>query len=176
MTTLRTSVFLATALFAVVVPAAAQPRPVTVAFGATYFREQPPGDFPAETYDTGWAVSVGDTIWKGLGAVFDAGANKRTNFFDEEQKLTYYLFGARYDITESGWLRTYGQVLFGRETFTEPGFTEHGFAIQPGGGIDVYVWHGIGGRLQVDYRITDYDEARFKDWRVFFGGVAAFGW
>jgi len=151
-------------------------RSVTAAFGATYLKEQPPGDFPAETYDTGWAVAIGGTFWKGLGGVFDFGANRKTNIVDEEQEIEYYLFGPRYDITSSRWLRTYGQVLFGRETFTEPGFSERGLAIQPGGGVDVYVWRGIGARFQIDYRITDYDEARFKDWRVFFGGVVAIGW
>lgn len=155
---------------------AQDPRPLTVAAGATYLREQPPGDFPAETWDTGWAVAVGYTVWKGLGGVFDFGANKKTNLIGEEQELTYYLYGVRYDITSSRWLRTYAQTLFGRETFSEPGFTEHGFAIQPGGGVDVYFWKGVGARVQVDYRITDYDEARFKDWRVFGGGVFAFGW
>jgi hypothetical protein len=157
-------------------PAFAQDKPLTVAFGATYFREQPPGDFPAETYDTGWAVAVSDTLWKGIGAVFDLGANKRTNLVAEQQELKYYLFGARYDITSSRWLRTYGQALFGRETFTEPGFTENGFAMQPGAGVDIYAWAGIGARVQVDYRVTKYEDATFKDWRVFFGGVAAFGW
>lgn len=165
-------------LFTVVsLPAAAQEtRSVTVAAGVTTFREQPPGDFPAETYDTGWAVAVSGTFWKGLGGVFDFGANKKTNIVGEQQELEYFLFGPRYDITSSRWLRTFGQVLFGRETFTEPGFSEQGFAIQPGGGVDVYAWRGIGARVQVDYRITDYDEARFKDWRVFFGGVFAYGW
>jgi len=154
----------------------AQDKPLTVAAGATYFREQPPGDFPAETYDTGWAIAASYTVWRGLGGVFDFGANKKTNIFSEEQKLEYYLFGPRYDITSSRWLRTYGQVLFGRETFTEPGFTEKGFAIQPGGGVDVYAWRGVGARFQVDYRLADYDGARFKDWRVFAGGVVAIGW
>jgi len=177
MTRLVTSFALLSALLCMTAPAAAQEtRSITVAAGATTLREQPPGDFPAETYDTGWAFAVSGTFWKGLGGVFDFGANKKSNIVDEEQKLDYYLFGPRYDITSSRWLRTYGQVLFGRETFTEPGFSERGFAIQPGGGVDVYAWRGIGARFQVDYRITDYDEARFKDWRVFFGGVVAIGW
>ena len=126
---------------------AQEPRPLTVAGGATYLREQPPGDFPAETYDTGWAVMVSYTVWKGLGGVFDVGANKKVNLVGEKQELTYHLYGVRYDITSSRWLRTYGQVLFGRETFREPGFTEDGFAIQPGGVAYVYVWKGLGARV-----------------------------
>jgi hypothetical protein len=171
------ALLVASALLLTVTPARAQDtRPLTVAAGVTTLREQPPGGFEAQTYDTGWAVAVSYTVWKGLGGAFDFGANRKTNVVGEKQELSYYLVGPRYDILPTPWLRAFGHVLFGRETFTEPGFTEDGFAIQPGGGVDVYAWRGAGARVQVDYRTTDYDGARFKDWRVFVGGVYAFGW
>jgi hypothetical protein len=164
-------------LLAASVPAFAQDaRPLTVSAGITTFRQQPPGPFDAQTYDRGWAFAASYVVWKRLGGVFDMGANSRTNLVGEEQNLKYYLSGVRYDLVNARRLRAYGQVLFGRETFSEPGFTEDGFAIQPGGGVDVYVWRGLGVRAQVDYRSTDYDGARYSAWRVFLGGVAAFGW
>lgn len=171
------TLLVASTLLAASVPAFAQDaRPLTVSAGITSFREQPPGPFEAVTYDRGWAFAASYTVWKGLGGVFDMGRNSKTNLVGEEQELKYYLFGVRYDLLHSRRLRAYGQVLFGRETFSEPGLTEDGFAIQPGGGLDVYVWRGLGARAQVDYRSTDYDGARYRDWRMFLGGVAAFGW
>ncbi len=80
-----------------------------------------------------------------------------------------YLFGARYDVKRVRRLAAFGQVLFGPEEFTEPGFSERGFAFQPGGGVDVSLWKGLGARAEVDYRVTKFDQATFKGWRVVAG-------
>lgn len=162
-------------------PAIAQEhRPLTVAVGSTTLSEDPPGTFfPSVDYDRGWAVSVSYTfLWNKLGAVADFGANKRFNFFDEEQELKYYLFGARYNIMKTRWLVPYAVALAGREEFTEPGLIDEGTAFQVGGGVDALLWKGIGARGEVDYQIVKYDgdQGRYKNWRIFVGGVVAIGW
>lgn len=178
MTKILISLALALGMLITARPAQAQDaKPLTVAVGTTSLREQPPGDFEATEYDRGWAVLASYTFfWDRIGVAVDFGANKHTNIVGEPQELKYRLVGARYDIARTRWLVPYAQVLFGREEFSEPGFVETGFATQIGGGVDAFVWKGIGGRAQVDYRITDYDGAKFKDWRVFLGGVVAIGW
>jgi len=162
-------------------PAIAQDRrPLTVAVGMTTLSEDPPGAvFPSVDYDRGWAVSVSYTfLWDRLGAVADFGSNKRTNFFDEEQELTYYLFGARYDLANWLGLVPYAVGLVGREKFTEPGLADEGTAFQVGGGVDALLWKGIGARGEVDYQIVKYDgdQGRYRNWRIFVGGVVAIGW
>jgi hypothetical protein len=167
-----TSVSVAAAALVVATAADAQDvKRLTVAAGAAAFREQPPGDSPATTYDTGWTVAANYLVlWDRLGAVVDIGVNKRTNIVGEREEVKAYLFGARYDLTRAGRFTLFGQGLLGREKFTEPGFSEHGFAFQPGAGVDISLWKGLGARAEVDYRVTTFDEATFKAWRVVAGG------
>ena len=79
--------------------------------------------------------------------------------------------GVRYLLIRSGRVTTFAQMLFGSETFTEPGFEEMGFAMQPGGGLDYRVWAGAGLRIQGDFRLSRQGDATVKDWRRFVGGV-----
>jgi hypothetical protein len=174
---LTTAALVLISLVASARPAAAQtPGSVAIAFGATTFREDPPGDvFPAVTYDTGWAIHGSYVfLWNGrIGPAVDFGANRRDNIVGERQTLDAWLVGARVELTRSRWLTTFAHGLVGRETFEEPGFKETGLAIQPGAGADVILWKGLAVRAQVDHRIVKYpgDDGRYRDWRMFVGGV-----
>ena len=155
--------------------AAAQTRGVvSAAAGVTWLSEDPPGDFfPAQSYDTGWAVNASYTfLWKErVGPAFDIGRNERSNIVGETQALSAWLVGARIDIVRTRWFTPFAHVLFGQETFEEPGFSETGFAIQPGGGVDVALWKGLGIRAQGDYRFVEYDgdDGRYRNARAFLG-------
>ena len=147
---------------------------VAAAAGVTSLREDPPGDvFPAQSYDAGWTVTGSYTfLWKQrIGPVVDLGRNERANLAGEAQTLSAWLIGARIDIISTRWFTPFAHALIGQETFEEPGFSETGLAIQPGGGVDVTLWKGLGIRAQGDYRFVQYDgdEGRYRNARAFLG-------
>ena len=92
------------------------------------------------------------------------------------QTLASYLGGIRV-AQGGGRAAPFAQVLAGLEHFSEPGFAQTGFAVQPGGGIDVAVTGRLALRGQVDYRWvrvgagSGAPAATFKEWRVGIGVV-----
>jgi len=91
------------------------------------------------------------------------------------QSLYGFLGGARFSFHRSAGFVPFGQVVAGVEQYSEPGFSEHGFAIQPGGGIELPIRAGLAARAQVDFRIAQEQGQTFKEFRIG-GGVAIRVW
>jgi hypothetical protein len=128
--------------------AQAAPRRATLAIGYSALRET--GDAPA-TYPAGWVVAVASAPAGGIGLVGEIGANYRAPA-GLRQTLSSYQGGARVALT--GRLTGFVQFLAGLERFSEPGFQQNGFALQPGGGVDVPITGRASLRGQADYRIV----------------------
>jgi hypothetical protein len=71
-------------------------------------------------------------------------------------------------------MQLFAQALVGAENFRVPGFTETGFAFQPGGGADLPFTKSLKARAQADYRLahqgkenTTFHEFRFAASIVF---------
>ena len=165
------------AFFAIVVtcaiagPALAQDAPrATIAGGYTYLREQGPSGFDPETYSKGWAAAVSYRVAGRLSGIGEIGVSYRTNSFDECAKLLGGFGGVRYDVFRLGRSTVFAQALAGVERFSEPGFSESGFAMQVGAGIDVPIRSAWFGRIQADYRRASQTAGNFNEVRVFVGG------
>ena len=155
-------------------PAFAQGEPrATVAGGYVYLKERGAGDLEDPAYPLGWMA--GGTFRLGssrLAAAGEFGVSSRKNAFDETQRLTGLLGGARFTLVQARRVRLFAQALAGLERFSEPGFAESGVAIQPGGGIDLHLSARWFVRAQGDYRWSQTGDATFHTWRV----VAGLGW
>ena len=152
-------------------PAFAQDEPrVSVAGGYAFFREQGPGGLDPATYPIGWVATGGWRIGSSrLVAVGEVGMSLRQNVFDETQRVLGVLGGGRYALTRSARMTTFAQALVGIERFSEPGFTESGFAVQPGAGVDLKIGSRVFLRAQGDYRMSRPNGDTFHDARVFIG-------
>jgi hypothetical protein len=127
-------------------------------------------DSSADPYK-GWVVSGAyPFLWPRLSLAGEAGSQTRSTITDETQRVTAILGGPRFALT-AGRLAAFGQMLIGMERFTEPGLTESGLAIQPGGGVDFWITPAIGARAQTDYRWAHEGGDTYKEWRVSIGAV-----
>src|SRR5262249_44199566 len=121
------------------------------------------------TYPWGWVAGFNQRITGPVWVIAEATGNYRTDSTtDERWQLYGYFGGARFDFFKSPSVTAFGQALFGVENFRVPGFSERGFAFQPGGGIDV----GPSGsrvkfRLQGDFRVAHQkdEDTNFKEFR-----------
>jgi hypothetical protein len=155
-------------------PALAQDEPrATLAGGFVYLQQRSAGDLENPAYPVGWmgagTVRLGSSR---LAAAGEFGVSSRTNAFDETQRLTGLLGGVRFTIVASRRIRLFAQGLAGLERFSEPGLTESGLAIQPGGGIDLHLSERWFVRAQGDYRWSQAGDATFHTYRL----VAGLGW
>jgi hypothetical protein len=120
----------------------------------------------------GWLVSAS---WPILGPKFrvtgEVDSNWRKNVVDETQRLTGFLGGLRFSLTQSNRLTTFAHAQVGVERFSEPGFTESGVAYQPGAGVDVHLTPSLGVRAQIDMRFSTQGDARYREVRVAVGAV-----
>jgi hypothetical protein len=164
-------------------PKPATPAPATtptshaidVAIGYSFLREAGIAGAPANIYPYGWLTSVGVRLGSSpLKAVGELTANYRHEA-GELWTLWGYLGGIRYDVIRVGKMDVFAQGLVGWENFRVTGFSDHGFAVQPGGGIDVPIGGSIKGRAQADYRYAHYtdDGTNFHEFR--FAASVVFG-
>lgn len=172
------SILVTAVLVLIAQPAGAQqPAPGTgaaqgfteLSVGYAYLHEQP----DSNTYPNGWVASGAGRLLGRLMVVGEVGGNYRKNLVDETQRLHAFLGGVRYRIGGGSRAGAFVQGLAGIERFTEPGLTQTGFAIQPGGGFDLRLVRSLGVRAQADYRIAKQDDVTFKETRV---SVAAVWW
>jgi hypothetical protein len=84
-----------------------------------------------------------------------------------------FLGGVRFSSRPMGSFVAYGQTLLGVERYGEPGFSENGFAFQPGGGVGYSISPGVSLRGQLDFRFVNEQGETFKELR--FAAVVAFG-
>jgi hypothetical protein len=150
--------------------------PWQVAGSYGYLHENGVGGGPSTTYAKGWFVAVDRRIGGGRFRVLgEIGGSYHDNAAVETQSLYAYLGGIRVDLLRLGPAHVFVHVLAGVERFSEPGFSEHGFAFQPGGGVDVAITHRLGVRVQGDYRAAHQEGVTINEARFGIGGVFGFG-
>jgi opacity protein-like surface antigen len=158
-------------------PAAAQGPPATTIFGGYgWLHESGIGGSPSVNYGKGWVVSVAQRmtpVW--LAIAGEAGGQYRTTSAIETHSLYGFLGGLRIGLTRGSRLSTFAQVLAGVERFSSPGFSEAGFAFQPGAGLDVALHKRVAVRMQGDFRLAHEEGVTFKEARVAVGIVVGLG-
>ena len=91
-----------------------------------------------------------------------------------------YLGGARFALGR-GPVAPFVQTLAGFEHFSEPGFVQKGWAVQPGAGVDVALTDRLAIRSQLDYRwvragaTAAAPAGTLNEWRVGLGAAIALG-
>ena len=157
---------------AIVSSAAAQARSsANVAGGYSFLREL---GTPGATYGTGWTASFATTPPGGLGWVVETGANYRQPA-GVSQHLLALLGGARFTTGTRSRVVPFAQALAGLERYSEIGFAENGFVVQPGGGIDVSITDRLALRTEMDYRWVHASQHTFNEVRVAAGLAYALG-
>jgi len=158
-------------------PAAAQgPPATTISGGYGWLRESGIGGSPSVTYNKGWLVSVAQRISTGRIAIAgEVGGQYRTTSAIETHSLYGFLGGLRVELTRGSRLSTFAQVLAGVERFSSPGFSEAGFAFQPGAGLDFAFHKRVALRVQGDFRVAHEEGVTFKEARVAVGIVVGLG-
>ena len=167
------------ALAALAVPqrAAAQSGSGTIAASYGYLRQE---DF---SYPLGWVFAATGNLTRHVALVGEVGGGYKHVGVDPtfEVSLRDYSFlgGARFEGLASPRVVIFGQILAGTASFgvTAGGRSDSEFvwAVQPGGGLDVYLTRNIGIRTQGDFR-TNWDKGETANqFRFAIGGVYGFG-
>lgn len=152
--------------------ARAQAPVIEVAGGYSYLSALASGATSATGYPRGWFVAAGRPLgWRWLVAAGEMSASARTNLAVETQRVFSVLGGAHVVLWRRGRVDLRASALAGMERFSEPGFSESGFAFQPGAGLDLRLWRALGTRVSTDYRVARLNGATFKNLRVNAGAV-----
>lgn len=116
-------------------------------------------DFDVDQQFHGWVVSAAGNVRPWLGLVGEAGGNYETfsfGEFDLDVSLHSFMSGARVQFPSNPRIMPFGQLLAGavRLAGTAMGRStvETRFALQPGGGVDVWFTRNVGVRAGADYR------------------------
>jgi hypothetical protein len=125
-------------------------RQQKIGVGYSFLRET---GSSAARYPTGWVLDVATAPAPVISGVGEVSAHYRTPAGGVRQTLSSYQGGLRLT-PMTGSLIGFVQVLAGLERYAEPGFSEHGFAVQPGGGVEIPVGDRYAIRGQVDYRFV----------------------
>jgi hypothetical protein len=140
-----------------------------------YLYEHGVGGGPSATYPKGWFVTFDQRLTGRFAAVGEVGGSYRSNAGIETQSLYGFFGGARVRLFRLGMVRVFAQGLAGVERFSEPGFSEHGFAVQPGGGADIPLTHRLDVRVQGDYRAAHQEGVWIHEGRFGIGLSIGFG-
>lgn len=168
---MRSSVLTAVLTLAMAVPAFAQQAPAyDVSVGYSLLRDDELADLDLAETLHGWLASVGVNFNRWFGVVGEVGGNYGTIEFEPppefpveiDLKVVSFMGGPRFASHASPSFTPYGQFLFGvaRGTveFLDESESSSEFAIQPGGGIDIWVIPDIGIRVGADYRRIFIDD------------------
>jgi opacity protein-like surface antigen len=116
-------------------------------------------DFDVDQEFHGWLVSAAGNVRPWLGIVGELGGNYETIPFgtvDLDLSLHSFMAGARFRVLSNRRVTPFAQLLAGgvRSTISALGQsrTETRFALQPGGGVDLWFTRNAGGRVGADYR------------------------
>lgn len=157
---------------------AQQPPRVDVAGGYAFLRDV---DLEADFH--GWVASVGVNLTSWLGLVGEVGGHyMMLDFLGTDVSLSSHAFlgGARVSVRRGSRVSPFGQVLVGAMHGRVSGFGESAsgtkLALQPGGGLDVWLRPTVGVRVGGDYRRVFVDGREGLDEvRIHVGVVLAFG-
>jgi len=151
-----------------------QPRPANeIAGGYSFLREAGVDGAPANVYGAGWIAAYSRRFGASRFAVVGEATGNYRDSAGELWQLYAFQGGIRADIWRAGSITFFGQALTGIEMFRVPGFSDNGFAFQPGGGIDTPLFGSARFRFQTDYRYAHYDDANFHELRI--GASVVFG-
>jgi hypothetical protein len=160
-------VLTAVLVVAMAVPAFAQLAPAyDVSVGYSLLRDQDLAEQDLAESLHGWLASVGINFNRWLGVVGEVGGNYGTidveppfvgiEPFDVGLSVLSFMGGPRFASHASPSFTPYGQFLLGvvrgSVEFMDESESESEFAIQPGGGIDLWLIPDIGIRVGADYR------------------------
>ena len=162
-------------------PATAADTPkVDVAIGYSILRELD-ADVD-QTSPLGWVAAAAGNINDSFAILGEVGGNYKSfdaGGMDVDVKVHTFVAGARFANRRSARASPFAQVLVGagRATGTVLGISRSttGFAIQPGGGVDIAVGPNVAIRLQGDYRALRDEGETFGEVRFGVGAVFGFG-
>jgi hypothetical protein len=166
------TIAIACAMVASTACAQTEPR-VSIAGTYVFLQQQTSSQIDASAYTFGWMAAAASRIsgrWSGAG---EFGISYKSNDAAETQLLMGALGGARFALLRAAHVTVFAQGLAGLERFSEPGLSESGLAVQPGGGVDIYLSSRVFIRAQADYRWSQANDTTFHAYRVVAGvGVA----
>jgi opacity protein-like surface antigen len=133
-----------------------------------------------ETFPMGWLVAGGINLGSNVALVGEAGGNYKTVSVlgtDVDLRVHSFLGGVRVQGRQPKAM-PFGQFLVGvahgAYNVLGEGDSSNGFAMQPGGGVDIALSSSVGTRIQADYRIIRSDGDTSNEFRVGFGLVFGF--
>jgi opacity protein-like surface antigen len=116
-------------------------------------------DFDVDQQFHGWIASAAGNVMPWLGLVGEVGGNYETfsfGEFDVDVSLHSFMSGARVQLPSNPRVTPFGQLLVGAVRLAGGAMgrstSETRFALQPGGGVDVWVARNVGVRVGGDYR------------------------
>ena len=172
-------------------PAAAQDPPkADVAFSWAVLvakADVETGDYTA--LPVGWLAAVSVSLTKNLAVVGEIGGNYKSETvtaygYDVDVNLSEYAFLGGVKVQGgSPKARPFFQTLFGISRYSggsdaggfDVSVSTNEFAIQPGGGVDVFFSKSVGLRIQGDYRFVMGEEENSNEFRFAAGVVIGFG-
>jgi hypothetical protein len=165
-----------TAIFGVATPVFAQESAGDVAIGYSILHDSD----AEETFPMGWLFAGGVNLGSNVALVGEAGGNYKTVSVlgtDVNLRVHSFLGGVRVQNRRPKAM-PFGQVLVGLAhmgaSALGEGDSSNGFAIQPGGGVDIPLSSSLGARVQGDYRMIRSDGETGNEFRFGFSLVFAF--
>jgi hypothetical protein len=169
-------VFCLTAILCVATRASAQESAGDVAFSYSILHDSE----VEETFPMGWLVAGGANLGSHFAALGEVGGNyKSVDLLGTDVNLRVHSFlGGLRVHNRTPRVMPFGQVLvgvahFGASVLGE-GESSNGFAIQPGGGVDIPLTSSLGARLQGDFRMIRSEGETTNEFRFGFGIVFGF--
>lgn len=170
---MRTSFLVGVLVLSVSWPAIAQEAPA-VDVGGGYSLVQ---DQDVDESFHGWVASLGVNLTRWFGLVGEVGGNYKTlRCCDAEIDLSLhsYMGGARVAVRRSS-VVPFGQFLVGAVRGSSSGFgstsSDTRFALQPGGGVDIWIGPNAGVRVGADYRRVFLEDGEGLNQFRFHAGV-----
>ena len=162
-------------LFATPASANAQSLEVSGAYSFLYVIGE------GSNYNTGWLASVGSDVNSWFGVAGEVGCNYTSlEASGLKFSLCNFMGGPKVASRQNGAISPLAQLGFGgiRHTLTTPSISksDHRFAWQAGGGVDLNLSPRAGVRVQGDYRFLPIDGhwLGFKEFRFATGMVVRF--
>jgi opacity protein-like surface antigen len=151
---------------------------IEVAAGYSFLHDQE----LEENLPLGWVVSVAGPANAPLSIVGEVGGNYKTLSalgVDVTLRVHSFLAGVKVASRTGPGVTPFGQILAGAARFSGDvnvagfgvGTSETGFALQPGGGVDVGVGARAAVRLEGDYRLVRVEGSNGNEWRFVVGVV-----
>ncbi len=166
-----------TAILGVAAPASAQESAGDVGFSYSILHDSE----AEETFPMGWLFAGAANLGRNVAVIGEVGGNyKSVDVLGTDVNLRVHSFlgGIRVH-NRTPKVMPFGQVLIGLAhmgaSVLGEGESANGFAIQPGGGVDIPLTSSLGARIQGDYRIIRSEGETGNEFRVGFGIVLGFG-